>query len=117
MQVQLIRVLASVAKQGVRIILTTHSEWILEELANLILLSKLPEEEARGFEGWQSALRKDQVGVWLFEHKKRLGGSEVREVNLDEETGLFPVKYDLVTEGVYNRFASIWNRIEANRGG
>jgi len=39
--VELTRLLAAAVKAGIRIIITTHSEWILEELANLMVMSIL----------------------------------------------------------------------------
>ena len=47
MQVEFTRQLAALVRSGIRVIVTTHSEWILEELANLVRLSKLPESQAK----------------------------------------------------------------------
>ena len=41
MQVAFTRLLAAVARSGVRVVLTTHSEWVLEALANLVRLSEV----------------------------------------------------------------------------
>ena len=41
LQVEFIRQLAAVVGSGVRVMLTTHSEWVLDELANLVRLSDL----------------------------------------------------------------------------
>ncbi len=49
MQVEFIRQLAGVVRSGIRVMLTTHSEWVLEELANLIRLSgtsQIPQDGA-----------------------------------------------------------------------
>lgn len=43
MQVQFTRRLAAMVHAGVRVIVTTHGEWVLEELANLVRLSMVPE--------------------------------------------------------------------------
>ena len=51
MQVEFIRQLAALVRAGIRVIITTHSEWVLEELANIVQRSKLPEkrrEKGRG---------------------------------------------------------------------
>ena len=42
LQVEFTRQLASLVNSGIRVILTTHSEWVLEELANIVQRSKLP---------------------------------------------------------------------------
>ena len=115
MQVEFIRQLARAVRSGVRIILTTHSEWVLEELANLVRLSELPESRREGILGADCALSPDEVGAWLFEPNPFPEGAVVKEINLDVESGVFPVGYGIITEGVYNRWVEIDSRIVENR--
>ena len=83
MQVEFIRQLAAVVGSGIRVMLTTHSEWVLDELANLVRLSELPKTRRRGIAGADFALSRDQVRrVWLFEPKQRPRGSVVKEIPL-----------------------------------
>ena len=112
MQVVFVRQLAAAVKAGIRIIITTHSEWILEELANLIRLSDLPAERRRGIAGADVALGWDEVGAWFFEPGEYGKGSKVRKLDLDLESGIFQSGFGLVTETLYNRWAEISNRIE-----
>ncbi len=112
MQVEFVRLLAAAVKAGIRVIITTHSEWVLEELANLVLLSELPVEHRAGIEGADLALTPHQVGAWFFEPDYERGGSVVKEIPLDKEMGKFPSEFGLVTAELYNRFAKISNRIE-----
>ena len=112
MQVEFVRLLAAAVKAGIRIIITTHSEWVLEELANLVLMSELPVEHRVGIEGADLALTSDEVGAWFFEPDYERGGSVVKEIPLDKEMGKFPSEFGLVTAELYNRFAKISNRIE-----
>ena len=68
MQVEFIRQLAAVVHAGVRVMLTTHSEWVLEELTNLVRLSYLSKTRREGIASADSCTRiLDDVGVWLFE--------------------------------------------------
>ena len=115
MQVEFIRHLARTVRSGVRIILTTHSEWVLEELANLVRLSELPESRREGIPGADCALSPDEVGAWLFEPFPFPEGAVVREINLDVESGVFPVGYGVITEDVYNRWVDIDSRIVESR--
>ena len=110
MQVAFIRQLAAVMQSGVRVMLTTHSEWVLEELANLTLLSKLPKAQRKGIDDPDIALRPDQVGAWFFEPSSDPSGSVVREITLDTESGTFPAGFGLVTESLYNRWVEIYSR-------
>ena len=112
MQVEFTRQLAAVVRAGVRVIITTHSEWVLDELTNLVRLWELPESRRKGIGGADSALDPKQVGVWLFEPKRRPRGSVVKEIPFDEEFGGFRSGFDEVAMGTYNDYAAISNRKE-----
>ena len=107
MQVEFIRQLAAVVKAGIRVVITTHSEWVLEELANLVRLSDLDESDRAGIDGAESALRPTDVGAWLFEPKTRPRGSVVREIPLDLEDGGFDSGFEAVARLTYNNWAKI----------
>lgn len=111
MQVEFVRHLAAAVNDGIRVILTTHSEWVLEELANLIQLWNLPEPSRKQFKGPDSALDPDRLGVWLFDGKDSADGTVVEEIPLDFEIGNFQSGYDGVAMDVYNRWAEISNLI------
>ncbi len=108
MQVAFTRQLAAIVEAGVRVIVTTHSEWLLEELANIVQRSRLPDAARAG----NTVLRPDQVGIWLFETKQRPKGSIIREITL-EDSGLYPSGYDEVASALHNEWADIESRIEA----
>ncbi len=115
MQVEFIRQLAAVVHSGIRVMLTTHSEWVLDELANLVRLSELPKGRRKGIAGADFALNRDQVGMWLFEPKQRPRGSVVKEIPYDAEFGGFRSGFDEVAIGTYNDHAEISNRVEGLR--
>ena len=112
MQVEFIRQLAAAVQSGVRILITTHSEWVLEELANLVRLSELPKEQRGGIDDADLGLSPDQVGAWFFEPNSEGNGSTVREIFLETESATFPAGFGLVTEALYNRWSEISTRIE-----
>ncbi len=111
MQVEFTRQLAAVVRAGVRVIITTHSEWVLDELANLVRVSGLPKSRREGIGGADYALTPEQLGVWLFEPKNRPRGSVVKEIPFDEEFGGFRSGFDEVAMGTYNDHAAISNRL------
>ena len=110
MQTALARELARLVRSGIRIVMTTHSEWFLEQIGNLVRLSALPRAKRNGISGADVALDPEQVGAWLFKPSKRPQGSIVEEAKLDPETGLFATGYDSVSETLYNESAAIYNR-------
>ena len=114
MQVEFTRQLAALVRSGIRVIVTTHSEWLLEELANLVQLSELPETKRKGIDGGGFALSPEQVGAWMFQPKNNPRGSVVKEVELND-SGLYESGFDDVSNALYNNWAEISGRIEENR--
>ena len=112
LQVEFTRHLAAAVRAGVRVIITTHSEWVLEELANLVRLSDLPEAQRKGIGGGDYGLTRDQLGVWRFEPKKRPKGSVVREIPFNSDIGNFDSGFDRVAMATYNDQAEIIRREE-----
>lgn len=107
MQVEFTRLLAAAVREGIRIIVTTHSEWVLEELANLVSASTLTRDDRELLKGDDLALEKHEVGAWLFEPEGQAKGSTVQEIELNSESGTFPSGYDGVAADLHNRWADI----------
>ena len=112
MQAAFAKELAKIVRSGVRIIVTTHSEWFLEKIGNLTRLASLPKSRRSGIEEENVALDTNDVGAWLFKISNRPKGSMVEEIQLDPETGLFPSDYSDVSESLYNEGAKINNRLQ-----
>ena len=110
-QVEFTRQIAALVHAGIRVIVTTHSDWVLETLANLVRLSELPKAQRKGIEGADLVLRPDQVGAWLFKSKKSPKGSVVEEIRFDPDAGGLESDYSDVAEQLYNEWATIGNRI------
>ena len=110
MQVEFTRQIAALVQAGVRVIVTTHSEWVLEELANIVRRSELSAARRKQIPWGELALRPDQVGAWLFKPKRRPKGSVVKEVRLDD-SGLYPSEFDEVARVLHNDWAEISSRI------
>ena len=100
MQVAFAQRVAEIVGAGVRAILTTHSEWVLEKLGNLVGRAG----HANRGEGQTGAESLDgrQVGVWLFEPAEDGCGSTVKEIALDADTGLYPSGFDAVATRLHN---------------
>ncbi len=107
MQVELTRILAAAVRNGIRIIVTTHSEWILEELANLVSASALSKDKQKNLGVADFALEESEVGAWLFQPKKRPKDLNVQEIKLDPESGTFGAGFDEVAATLHNRWADI----------
>lgn len=117
-QVAFTRWLARAVRSGIRVVVTTHSEWILEALANLVRLSEVPKRDRAPFREADIALAPDDVGIWAFARKAKPAGTVVEETRLDTESGTFGDAFSEVTEALYNDWARICGRVnEGERRG
>ena len=105
MQVAFTRQIAAIVRAGVRIIVTTHSEWVLEELGNIVGRGRLADGGTEDAEA--VSLGAPDVGVWLFQPNPAGAGSIVTEIALDDDTGLYPSGFDAVAKALHNEWAKI----------
>ena len=84
---------------------------LLDQFANLVRLSGLPEDERKGIAGAEVALQPEQFGAWLFKPKLRPKGSVVEEIRVDPDAGGLLTDYSNVAEQLYNEWVEIGNRI------
>lgn len=111
MQVEFTRYLAAAVNAGIRVMITTHSEWVMDELANLVYLSHLPKSKRDGIPGAEFALKPSQVGAWLFKPKNVPKGSVVKEITFSTDYGGFETRFEDVAIGTHNSYATIANRL------
>ena len=109
-QTKIAQTLARLVQAGVYVIITTHSNWLLQQIGNLIRegeLQKLgePTNESADY------LKKEEVGAWQF-HKNK----PVTELSFDLIEGIEPEDHLDIAEDLYNRSAGLQNRIEQTKG-
>ena len=111
--------LARLVRAGVRVVVTTHSDWLLKEIGNLMRAGELQEAgRSPADDGPPSALRRDDVGIWLFSKDGPVSGSTVKEIPFDSIEGVEPPDYEDVAEALYNRSADLQNQLDdAAKGG
>lgn len=113
-QTRMAMILARLVRAGVRVVVTTHSDWLLQEIANLMREGELggPSEEG-SLPAWLSP---HEVGIWLFSQKAEDAGSRIEEIPFDRVEGVEPKDYEEVAEALYNRSAELQNQLaEAER--
>lgn len=121
LQAKLVVQLASLVSAGLRVVVTTHSEWVLNQFSNLVALSALSEPSRRSIEESHPQLRggalaaKD-VGMWLFSPGKERDGSTITEIRFDEETSDYSPGFSEVGSELYNEWAEIASLIEGGKG-
>ena len=105
-QAQMAATLARLVRAGVKVIVTTHSDFMLQEIGNLMRVGMLKEKGALKKEtnDW---LLPEEVGTWHFQKDQ-----PVKEIQFDHTVGIEPEDYEDVAESLYNRWAGLQNRIE-----
>jgi len=117
-QTQMARTLASLVRAGVRVVVTTHSDWLLMEIANLMREGELQAYSERHVSdrAGSSALLPSEVGVWLFREDDDSSGSTIEEIPFDRSEGIEPEEYESVAEALYNRSAALQNQFQELAG-
>lgn len=108
-QTEIAATLARLVRVGVRVVVTTHSDWLLKEIGNLIregILNKngALRQQPSGPERW---LLPDEVGAWHFYREKPV--EPIRFTNLD---GIEHPDYEDLALNLYNRSAGLHNQLE-----
>ena len=110
LQTKIAHILARLVRAGVHVMITTHSNWLLQQIGNLIRegeLQKLGESTSESAD----YLKKEEVGAWQFYKNE-----PVTELPFDLVEGIEPEDHLDIAEDLYNRSAGLQNRIEQTKG-
>ena len=110
MQVEVIDWVARIVRAGVRVILTTHSEWVVDGLANIVQASRIAEGGGGPIGRAAPLLHPWEVGAWRFTPGEAANGVMVEEAEIDGE-GMYPTGFDKVAVDIHNRWADIESRV------
>lgn len=109
-QTKIAQTLARLVRAGVRIVITTHSNWLLQQIGNLIRegeLQKLGESTSE----LADYLKEKEVGAWWFRKNE-----PVTELPFDLIEGIEPEDHLDIAEDLYNCSAGLQNRLEEMKG-
>ena len=109
-QTKIAQTLARLIRAGVRVLITTHSNYLLQQIGNLIREGELQELGESTNES-EDYLKAEEVGAWWF-HKNE----PVTELPFDLTEGIEPEDHLDIAEDLYNRSAGLQNRIEQTKG-
>lgn len=117
-QTQMAKTLGRLVRAGVRVVVTTHSDWLLKEIGNLVREGEMKEKtgEPDGEDLIPSSLLPSNVGVWQFCNNGTSTGSTVEEIPYDRIEGVEPEEYEYVSEALYNRSADLQNQLAETAG-
>ncbi len=106
-QRQMARGIARLVNAGVKVIVTTHSDYFIGQLNNLLKLSYVSRQK-RTWEGYAATdcLKSDNVAAYHFVLKEELNGSFVRELPIVSGFGIDEEEFAKVSEDLYEE--SVW---------
>ena len=99
--------IVKMVRRGLKVMLTTHSDFFLSQLSNFVRLSELEEERAKMNYGEDDFLNPEEVGCYLFEWDDAGVGSVIRELHVDAENGIPEDEFYAVSEALYNEHVDI----------
>lgn len=99
----LAKFLVKLVRGGVNIIITTHSEYLLEQLSSFIMLSRVEPKKRVEKYGYneEDFLKHDEVAAYVFNYDKRSGGNKITGVEITEEDGISQDEFSKIIETLY----------------
>ena len=110
-QTKIALILARLVRVGVRVIITTHSDWLLEQIGNLVREGEVMKLRKNKTEP-TTWLTKEEVGAWWFRESK-----PVKEIAFEHIAGIEPAEYGEVAEALYNRAVDLRTQLKETAGG
>ncbi len=113
-QTEIALTLAGLVRAGVRVVVTTHSDWFLKEIANLIRIGELKRKGVQKVEKMAPAhwLLPEEVGTWWFQKD-----GIVKHIPFDPTEGIEPKDYEDVAYKLYDRSVNLQDLLEKVNGG
>ena len=107
-QRQMARGIARLVNAGVKVIITTHSDYLIDQINNLLKLSRASRQKLKK-EGYaaKDCLRSEDVGAYYFRMDDGLGGSRVEELPIVPGFGIEEQDLAEVSEALYNETVSL----------
>lgn len=109
----LAKYLVKLIKQNVHLILTTHSEFLLEKFSNFVMLSNIDEKtrvEKYGYDK-EDYLLPEEISVCVFKPDKE-GGNRIEKVEITKEEGISQEEFLRVHESLYDETYKLIKDIE-----
>ena len=102
-QLLLARLIAKLVNAGLYIMVTTHSQYFLEQLSHCIVAGAQPNEDISSFQG-DERLDKNYVAAYIFE--KDGGGYSMAPITIDDN-GIPQYEFTAVSEKLYNELLGL----------
>ena len=106
-QREVAEILVGLVIAGVHVVVTTHSDIMLEQLSNFVHAHGAPKAQVLGKGSDGRTISPDQVAVYSFADSSLRKGTDVREVKFDDDTGMVTQDHLDEAADIYNEFVGI----------
>jgi len=99
----LAKYLVKLIRNGVNIVITTHSDYLIEQLSSFILLSRVEPEKRVSKYGYteEDYLKFDEVAAYVFNYDEKNSGYKISEIGITEEDGISQEEHMRIIEALY----------------
>ncbi len=106
-QRRLAQALVKLVRKGLQVVVTTHSDYFVEQVSNFVRLGGFPDLRAKlGYDA-QDYLEAAEVGAYLFHMQSPTGPSRVETLPVTAEEGMPGEVFARVTEALYDETATL----------
>ena len=121
-QVEISNMLVQLVNAGVHVLITTHSDNILEQIGNCILVADIRDAKENKQDKPSSTeingptLNKEKISVYLFNQpkKSKRKNTAVKKIQFDRETGILTEDHLEVSSALYNRTVRLLDERDDN---
>lgn len=113
----LAKLLTRLVRSGVYVIVTTHSDFLIEQINTFILLSKIPKEERKEKYGYgeRDYILPEEVSPYLMKFDTKTGGYQAKKLNVDYEKGISEQEFIKIYEELYEEAFKIKEDLRSRR--
>ncbi len=114
-QRKLARAIVRLVRAGAKVLITTHSDYFVEQLGNFVKLSHASNRD-RTAEGYSAKdyVEPNEVGAYLFDLDERQGGSIVSPLEITSEDGIPADEFARVFEALHEETVRLDRLVTAN---
>ncbi|MHA1875154.1 MAG: AAA family ATPase [Promethearchaeota archaeon] len=101
-QIILGKYLVRLIREGINIFITTHSEWLIEQLNNFLIFGKISEEKRKKFGDYTANdyLLDSEVSAYIFNYNAKKDGFIIEELQI-EKNGISEESFLKIDEVLY----------------
>jgi predicted ATPase len=113
----LAHLLVKLIRAGLKIIITTHSDYLLEQLGTFVMMSGIDEKDRVKKYKYDKDdyLKPEEVSPYLFTRPPRAKGYQIEPIEVSRKEGISTNEMSRVAQQLYNEHAKVQNDLAAKK--